>query len=155
MLQKIARLSLVALALAGLLPAQSSFTAAVRGVISDATGAAVPGARVIITEADRNVQHASVTDEAGRYVITALQPGNYRMVVEAQGFKKCSCKSGCKSGKCVCRKNGILCNSSCCADATNLWQHAAISNMLHHHALFLLCSYLFSSYMDYFLFLNH
>ena len=88
MLQKIARWSLVAFAFAGLLPAQSSFTAAVRGVVSDATGAAVPGARVIVTEAERNVQHVSTTDEAGRYVLTALQPGSYRMVVEAQGFKR-------------------------------------------------------------------
>ena len=44
MLQNILRWSLVSLLFAGLLSAQSSFTAAVRGVITDSTGAAIPGA---------------------------------------------------------------------------------------------------------------
>lgn len=65
-----------------------SFTAAVRGVVTDATGATVPGARVTITEADRNIQHATTTDSAGRYAIVALPPGRYTITVEAQGFKR-------------------------------------------------------------------
>ncbi len=65
-----------------------SFTAAVRGVVTDASGAVIPGAKVIVTEADRNVQHPTTADAAGRYVITALPPGNYTLMVEATGFKK-------------------------------------------------------------------
>jgi hypothetical protein len=65
-----------------------SFTAAVRGVISDETGAVVSGARVTITEADRNVQRATATDSVGRYVFTALQPGPYTLTVEAAGFRR-------------------------------------------------------------------
>ncbi|MBK5293576.1 MAG: TonB-dependent receptor [Acidobacteriia bacterium] len=65
-----------------------SFTAAIRGVVTDASGAAVPGAQVIITESDRNVQHTTVTDPAGRYARAALPPGNYRLSVEAPGFRK-------------------------------------------------------------------
>lgn len=67
---------------------QSSYTAAVRGTITDQTGAAVPDAKVVLTEADRNVAHPTTTDPAGRYFVTALPPARYTLVVEAKGFKK-------------------------------------------------------------------
>jgi hypothetical protein len=67
---------------------RQSFTAGLRGTVTDATGAAVPGAAVTVTEADRNVRHNTVTDESGRYVVTALPPGNYTLTVEAKGFRK-------------------------------------------------------------------
>jgi hypothetical protein len=65
-----------------------SYTATLRGVVTDATGAAVPSAQVIVTEADRNVPHTVVTDESGRYFVTALPPGKYNLSIEAQGFKR-------------------------------------------------------------------
>lgn len=65
-----------------------SFTASVRGVVSDQSSAAVPGARVIVTNIDRNTTQVAVADDSGRYAITALQPGNYNLSVEAQGFKR-------------------------------------------------------------------
>ena len=57
---------------------QSSYTAAARGTVTDSTGAAVPGAKVVLTETDRGVAHPATTDGAGRYVITALPPGATR-----------------------------------------------------------------------------
>lgn len=77
-----------ALMLAGALWAQSSFTAAVRGVVTDSSGGSVPGAQVTLTEAERNVPHHVTTDESGRYFLSALPPGSYTMAVEAPGFKK-------------------------------------------------------------------
>jgi len=68
--------------------AQSSFTAAVRGLVTDKSGAAVVGAKVTVTEADRNVPHAVLSDEAGRFAVSALPPGGYTMSIEAPGFKK-------------------------------------------------------------------
>ena len=65
-----------------------SFTAAVRGVVTDPTGAAVPNAKIIITEAERNVQHPTTTDAQGRYQVSALPPGQYTMIVEANGFRR-------------------------------------------------------------------
>ena len=65
-----------------------SFTAAVRGVVTDPTGAAVPDAKVIITEAERNVQHPTTTDAQGRYHVSDLPPGQYTMTVEAIGFRR-------------------------------------------------------------------
>ena len=67
---------------------QSSYTASVRGSVTDPTGAALPKAKVTITEAERNVPHSVMTDDAGRYHLTALPPGKYTLSVEAQGFKK-------------------------------------------------------------------
>ncbi|MDQ3253347.1 MAG: carboxypeptidase-like regulatory domain-containing protein [Acidobacteriota bacterium] len=65
-----------------------SFTAAMRGVVTDPTGAAVPNAKVLITQAERNAQHATTTDDEGRYHASALPPGQYTLTVEAGGFKK-------------------------------------------------------------------
>ncbi len=81
-------LLLATLLFGGLLLSQSSFTAAVRGVVTDSSGASVPGAKVTLTEAERNVPHYVTTDDSGRYVITALPPGSYTLSVEAAGFRK-------------------------------------------------------------------
>jgi hypothetical protein len=67
---------------------QSSFTAAVRGVVADRSGAAIVGAKLALTESERNVPHLVVSDDAGRFAVTALPPGRYTLTVEAPGFKK-------------------------------------------------------------------
>jgi len=67
-----------------------SFTASVRGVVTDSSQSAIPGAKVSITDADRNVSPKTVTDTAGRYVFAALPPGRYSLEVEAAGFGKYS-----------------------------------------------------------------
>src|ERR1051325_9082589 len=76
------------LACSSLAWSQSSYTASVRGVVTDRSGAAVVGAKVNINETERIVPHAVVTDEAGRYAVTALPPGTYTLTVESPGFKK-------------------------------------------------------------------
>src|SRR5260370_42169826 len=67
-----------------------SFTASVRGVVTDASHSAIPGAKVTVTDVDRNASQKVTTDTAGRYVFTALPPGNYSLGVEAAGFSKYS-----------------------------------------------------------------
>ena len=62
-----------------------SFTAAVRGTVKDPSGSSVPNATVIITDADRGTSQTTVADEAGRFAISALPPGNYVLAVEAVG----------------------------------------------------------------------
>ena len=77
----------IALAVPGVTWAQSSFTAAMRGLVTDVSGGVVPGATVTVTEADRNVPHTVITDDEGRYVVTALPPGRYSLRVELSGFR--------------------------------------------------------------------
>lgn len=65
-----------------------SFTASIRGVVSDSTQSAIPNAKVVVTSVDRNTSQETTTDGAGRYTFTALQPGNYVLDVEATGFSR-------------------------------------------------------------------
>lgn len=57
------------------------------GTVADASGAAVSGARVIVTDVQRGTSRALTTDESGAYVAPDLQPGTYKVHVEARGFK--------------------------------------------------------------------
>src|SRR5687768_17875479 len=67
-----------------------SFTATVRGTAKDPSGSAVPRAAITITDADRGTSQTTAADGDGRFVISALQPGEYVLTVEAPGFKKFS-----------------------------------------------------------------
>ncbi len=67
-----------------------SYTASVRGVVTDSSQAAVPAAKITITDVNRNLEHSAVADSSGRYVLTALPPGTYSLTAEAAGFKKYS-----------------------------------------------------------------
>jgi hypothetical protein len=59
----------------------------VLGNISDKSGAAVAGATVVVTDADRGTSRNLTTDAAGAYVVADLIPGTYKIRVEAKGFK--------------------------------------------------------------------
>src|SRR5262245_10697761 len=57
------------------------------GTVTDSSGAAVPNAKVTITEVSKNVTVSSQTNHDGNYTQTRLIPGVYRVRVEATGFK--------------------------------------------------------------------
>jgi hypothetical protein len=84
---KAAWLAVLALWLTSSLFGQS-FTGSVNGVVTDETGAVVGAAKVVVTDRDRGTTFRTVADGSGRFVVTALPPGNYSLVVEAPGFKK-------------------------------------------------------------------
>ncbi|HZJ43641.1 MAG TPA: carboxypeptidase-like regulatory domain-containing protein [Pyrinomonadaceae bacterium] len=65
-------------------------SSSLRGTVTDLQGRAVSGANVTLSNAQKNFSRTQVTNENGNYVFTALPPGDYRMDVEAQGFKKAS-----------------------------------------------------------------
>ena len=67
-----------------------SFTASVRGTAKDSSGGFLPLASVTITDAERGTSQTMLADEAGRFTITALPPGQYVLTVELTGFKKFS-----------------------------------------------------------------
>lgn len=61
-------------------------TGAISGVITDATGAVVPGARVRIIQEETNFQTELETNETGFYSAPALRPGRYVISVAKDGF---------------------------------------------------------------------
>src|SRR3954471_18617742 len=58
------------------------------GNIVDASGSALPGVTVTITEVNTNIAYTTVTNESGNYVFANLKDGTYRVAGELSGFKK-------------------------------------------------------------------
>jgi hypothetical protein len=63
------------------------FRAVISGTVTDASGAAVEGVRLVVQSVEREVEYTAVTNEAGRYVTPFLPPGAYRIKAEKDGFK--------------------------------------------------------------------
>src|SRR5947207_5428595 len=63
-------------------------TGGIRGVVSDSSGAVVPGAKIVVTNVRTGVQSSSATDNLGAYLFEFLPPGEYRIEAEVAGFKK-------------------------------------------------------------------
>src|SRR5215471_6087994 len=61
-------------------------TGTIQGAVTDANGAIVPGANVVIKNLDTNLSRTITTDEGGRFVALALPPGPYSVTVSKQGF---------------------------------------------------------------------
>jgi len=57
------------------------------GTLNDQSGAAVAGATVVVTDAERGTSRTVTTDESGSYAVPDLPPGIYKIHVEAKGFK--------------------------------------------------------------------
>ena len=55
--------------------------------MTDPSGAAVAGASVVVTDVQRGTSRALTTDDSGGYAAPDLQPGTYKIRVEAKGFK--------------------------------------------------------------------
>ncbi|MGB6728634.1 MAG: TonB-dependent receptor, partial [Terracidiphilus sp.] len=64
-----------------------SLSGSITGVVTDPSGAVVPGAHVTVTDINKAYVFTSVTDSAGRYVVRNLNPGDYRLAVTEMGFK--------------------------------------------------------------------
>jgi len=69
------------------LAAQTSATGALSGTVTDASGAVVPNATVTATSLDTGQARNATTGADGTYRFTLLPPGNYRVRIEATGFK--------------------------------------------------------------------
>ncbi|HEX8136809.1 MAG TPA: carboxypeptidase regulatory-like domain-containing protein [Pyrinomonadaceae bacterium] len=62
-------------------------TSAVRGIVTDATGALVPGAKVTISSKTSNYKAETLTTSEGEYRFSDLIPGDYSITIEAANFK--------------------------------------------------------------------
>jgi hypothetical protein len=63
-------------------------TATLVGTITDASGAVVVNAKVVVTETNTGVSRTSNTNESGNYSFPNLPPGAYAVTAEMTGFKK-------------------------------------------------------------------
>jgi len=66
--------------------AQSTYTAQLSGVVKDASGGVIPGAKVILTDETTGVGMTYSTESRGIYVFTGIRPGSYAIRVEAPGM---------------------------------------------------------------------
>ena len=64
------------------------FRGSISGQVTDSTGAAIPSAKVTITNAATNVSDGATTDGTGHFAVLYLTPGQYAIAAEAKGFKK-------------------------------------------------------------------
>ncbi|HTS64327.1 MAG TPA: M56 family metallopeptidase [Candidatus Acidoferrales bacterium] len=92
-LSRRAAFTVAALACALVLPVATVTThaqagrGALAGVVSDPSGARVPGCTVTAKNLDGSNQETTRVNPAGEYVFTAIPPGRYAIEVRAPGFK--------------------------------------------------------------------
>ncbi len=81
------RLTLLLLAHAAVLFAQ---TAQITGLITDASNAVIPSAKVSVTNEGTGIVRKAETNPEGSYAVPLLPPGEYRVLVQANGFRPSS-----------------------------------------------------------------
>src|SRR6267378_2770046 len=63
-------------------------TATVSGLVTDRTGATVPGTEVRLQSVERGTVTTTATNDAGIYVFPSVHPGEYQISLHKQGFKQ-------------------------------------------------------------------
>ncbi len=68
--------------------AQAGATGTILGTVTDSSGAIVSNAKVTVTNTATNVDFRTVTGSSGDFNAPSLNPGPYKVTVEAPGFEK-------------------------------------------------------------------
>jgi len=68
--------------------AHAQFKASVEGTVRDASGDAVKGASITVTNTETNQSETVTSSDSGAYRVPNLPPGIYTVSAEASGFKK-------------------------------------------------------------------
>ena len=63
-------------------------TGSIAGTVKDSSGATIPTAKVTVTNVQANTSRDLGTTADGNFFADPLQPGTYRVTIEAPGFKK-------------------------------------------------------------------
>ena len=63
-------------------------TASIKGTVTDASGAAVAGAKMTIRNSSLGIERTTETNDSGDYEVPALPPGTYSVEVSKDGFQK-------------------------------------------------------------------
>src|SRR5580704_14987696 len=70
----------------GPIRAQSTYTSQLSGVVSDSSGAVIPGAKVALTDEATGIASTFTTDSRGIYVFTGVRPATYSIRVQGAGL---------------------------------------------------------------------
>ena len=82
---------LTTLLVSGALPgAAQETTGTLTGVVTDQTGALLPGVSVVVRHVQTGRSREFVTNEVGRYNAQLLQPGTYEVTFNLSGFQPSS-----------------------------------------------------------------
>src|SRR5882724_2295031 len=65
----------------------------ISGNVTDSSGAAVPNAKVVITDTGKGIVNNNVTNESGNYTQSHLIVGVYEVRIEAAGFSPYTAKN--------------------------------------------------------------
>jgi hypothetical protein len=65
-------------------------TGSIRGLVTDPSGAVVPGSEITATNVNTGVKTKTTTDKSGNYNIQTLSVGSYTLTATRQGFKTTS-----------------------------------------------------------------
>lgn len=65
---------------------QGVMNGSISGTVTDATGAAIAGAQVVVTSPDHAIVHRAATVNDGNFVIRELPSGTYQLTIAAPGF---------------------------------------------------------------------
>lgn len=63
-------------------------SASVSGIVVDVQGAAIPNAKVTLSDQDRATTRSLMASALGNFTFTPVSPSTYRLDIEAPGFKK-------------------------------------------------------------------
>jgi outer membrane receptor protein involved in Fe transport len=66
--------------------AQSTTDGAISGLVTDQSGAVIPGASVVASNLGTGSTSSGTSDDSGRYLIFHLRPGTYSVEITAKGF---------------------------------------------------------------------
>ncbi|WP_263355139.1 carboxypeptidase regulatory-like domain-containing protein [Acidicapsa acidisoli] len=68
--------------------AQAQYRASIQGVVSDSTGAVIPGAKLTLTDIGTKETQVRTSNADGIFNFNALPPDTFTLVVEKDGFQK-------------------------------------------------------------------
>src|SRR6266446_57619 len=82
------RLGFLILLIAGIsAPGRAQTAASIKGTVTDESGGAIAGAKVVITNSARGIERVTQTNSEGYYEVPALPPGDYKVDVQLRGFE--------------------------------------------------------------------
>ena len=80
--------ALLIVCMAGFGLAQNTNSGDIRGTVTDATGAVVPGVTITLLNVDTGVSKELVTNSVGLYDAVSILPGRYKITFTKEGFGK-------------------------------------------------------------------